>query len=165
MESKKRHEERQAKAAELRERFRQEKAEKVKELTKKVSNFWDADGLLRFFPIFCTRLAFYFNKKAGIRFISLCLCPESLLFSFTTLVTSSWLNENFIYRLQVEEVRLFKDKMEEQRREYMDKKLLEAEEKRKRQLKLKVKKAHEEETKVGWLVLKLGKVCIEINSC
>ena len=43
---------------------------------------------------------------------------------------------------------MFKDKMEEQRREYMDKKLLEAEEKRKRQLKLKVKKAHEEETKV-----------------
>ena len=161
MESKKRHEERQAKAAELRERFRQEKAEKVKELTKKVTS-----GMLTTcFTIFCTRLAFYFNKKAGIRFISLCLCPESLLFSFTTLVTSSWLNENFIYRLQVEEVRLFKDKMEEQRREYMDKKLLEAEEKRKRQLKLKVKKAHEEETKVGWLVLKLGKVCIEINSC
>ena len=83
MESKKRHEERQAKAAELRERFRQEKAEKVKDLTKKVV-----------------------------------------------------------------EVRLFKDKMEEQKRDYLDRKLQEAEEKRKLQLKLKVKKAHEEETKV-----------------
>ncbi|XP_067932138.1 S phase cyclin A-associated protein in the endoplasmic reticulum-like [Watersipora subatra] len=84
MESKKRHEERQAKAAELRERFRQEKAEKVKDLTKKVV-----------------------------------------------------------------EVRLFKDKMEEQKRDYLDRKLQEAEEKRKLQLKLKVKKAHEEETKAN----------------
>jgi len=45
-------------------------------------------------------------------------------------------------------VRSFRDKMEEQRRDYLERKLQEAEEKRKRQLKLKVKKAHEEENKV-----------------
>ena len=39
--------------------------------------------------------------------------------------------------------------MEEQRREYMEKKLREAEEKRQRQLNLKIMKAHEEETKVS----------------
>lgn len=36
MESKKRHEEKQAKAAELRERFRQQQAERIKDLTNKV---------------------------------------------------------------------------------------------------------------------------------
>jgi len=43
MESKRRHEERQAKAAELREKFRQEKAERVKDLTKKVTGLIPCD--------------------------------------------------------------------------------------------------------------------------
>lgn len=46
-------------------------------------------------------------------------------------------------------MRSVKDRMEEQRREYLEKKLREAEEKRQRQLNLKVMKAHEEETKVN----------------
>ena len=61
MESKKRHEEKQAKAAELRERFRQEKAERIKDLTKKVwvtelSGFpcWEIYLLIDSFAVFST---------------------------------------------------------------------------------------------------------------
>jgi len=49
---------------------------------------------------------------------------------------------------QVVEVRSWKDELLARRRNYIEKKLVEAEEKRQRQLKMKVKKAHEEETKV-----------------
>ena len=49
---------------------------------------------------------------------------------------------------QVEEVRAWKDELLSQRRETMQRKLETANEKRNLQLKLKVRKAHEEENKV-----------------
>ncbi len=50
--------------------------------------------------------------------------------------------------LQVEEVRDLKDEILQQRRLTIDHKMQRAEEKRKMQLRSKVRKAHEEETKV-----------------
>ena len=51
--------------------------------------------------------------------------------------------------LQVEEVRSWKDELLKQRRTTMDRKMQRAEEKRQVQLRQKVRKAHEEETKVS----------------
>ncbi|XP_023932135.1 S phase cyclin A-associated protein in the endoplasmic reticulum-like isoform X1 [Lingula anatina] len=84
VESKKRHDEKQAKAQELREKLLQEKAERLKELSNKV-----------------------------------------------------------------EEVRAWKNELLLQKKETMKDKLRRAEEKRQRQLRMKVRKAHEEETKAN----------------
>lgn len=49
----------------------------------------------------------------------------------------------------MEEVRAYKDQLLAQRRDIISQKLIRAEEKRHLQLQLKVRRAHEEETKVG----------------